>query len=111
MTSNLNSTLFSSSYRTLPQSIQNLIQRIIQEVNPEEIILFGSRARGDHRVTSDFDIAVKGSSISTQAWTKLLVSLDDEPITLYQVDLLHFEAMNDDYKDSVTSEGITLYAK
>jgi predicted nucleotidyltransferase len=43
----------------LPGSIQELTRRIIQELAPEEIILFGSRARGAHRENSDFDIAVK----------------------------------------------------
>lgn len=35
-----------------------LVQRIVAAVQPQRIILFGSRARGDHRMDSDIDVLV-----------------------------------------------------
>lgn len=35
-----------------------IVRRIVAAADPERIILFGSRARGDHRPDSDFDILV-----------------------------------------------------
>ncbi len=102
---------FSPTYQSLPDSIKNLVKLIIQEINPNEIILFGSRARGDHRENSDFDIAVKTSSIPSAAWAKLQVTLEEEPITLYQVDLVDFSQLNDDYQKRISSEGKTLYVR
>jgi predicted nucleotidyltransferase len=45
-----------------PELIQYIVQRIVQEVQPEKIILFGSYARGDFGQDSDLDlfIAVEG---------------------------------------------------
>ena len=34
------------------------VQRIVAELQPEQIILFGSRARGDARADSDYDLLV-----------------------------------------------------
>ena len=37
---------------------QDIVRRIVERVQPEKIILFGSRARGDARPDSDFDVLV-----------------------------------------------------
>lgn len=34
------------------------VERIVSEIQPEQIILFGSRARGDARADSDYDVLV-----------------------------------------------------
>lgn len=102
---------FSSTYQLLPDSIKNLVKWIVREINPDEIILFGSRARGDHRENSDFDIAVRADSMPAEAWTKLKLAVDEEPITLYPVDLMDFNQLNDDYKNRILSEGKPLYVR
>jgi len=38
--------------------VADIVQRIVATAQPEKIILFGSRARGEARPTSDFDILV-----------------------------------------------------
>jgi predicted nucleotidyltransferase len=38
--------------------IATLVDRIAAALDPQEIIMFGSRARGDHRQESDLDLAV-----------------------------------------------------
>ena len=38
--------------------LSEIVERIRQSLAPERIILFGSRARGDARVESDFDLLV-----------------------------------------------------
>ncbi len=37
--------------------LDQMIQAIVTEVDPEQVILFGSRARGDAREDSDVDLA------------------------------------------------------
>jgi uncharacterized protein len=39
-------------------SFEMAVQRIAAELEPEQIILFGSRARGDARADSDYDLLV-----------------------------------------------------
>jgi predicted nucleotidyltransferase len=41
---------------------QDIVRRIVETVQPEKIILFGSRARGDARPDSDFDVLVINKS-------------------------------------------------
>ena len=38
--------------------LDRMVQAIVAEVDPEQVILFGSRGRGDHRVDSDVDLVV-----------------------------------------------------
>ena len=40
---------------------------IIEKVNPDKIILFGSRARGDNKLDSDYDILILKDNISDRA--------------------------------------------
>ena len=38
--------------------LEQIVARIVEQAQPEKVILFGSRARGDARSNSDFDILV-----------------------------------------------------
>ena len=38
--------------------IGQMVQAIVDEVDPEQVILFGSRVRGDERHDSDVDLVV-----------------------------------------------------
>ncbi len=49
--------------RTLPgepiaSELERVVQAIVTSVQPDGVILFGSRARGDFRADSDFDLAI-----------------------------------------------------
>jgi predicted nucleotidyltransferase len=38
--------------------VQDIVQRIVKTAQPDKVILFGSRARGNPRPDSDFDLLV-----------------------------------------------------
>lgn len=40
------------------QAIRTMVRRIVDEFDPDQIILYGSRARGDARPDSDVDLLV-----------------------------------------------------
>ena len=50
--------------------INNIINAILGVITPDKIILFGSRARGDARPDSDYDILVIASKIEDELKTE-----------------------------------------
>jgi uncharacterized protein len=99
---------FSKEFHTLPKSIQNYLEELVHHLNPSAIILFGSRARGDHRPNSDFDIAVKGP-IGLAQWAAAKVQLEEKNLTLHPIDLVILESLGDDYQKNIKTEGKSLY--
>jgi predicted nucleotidyltransferase len=62
------------------ETIQKIIEIIVKEINPEKIIMFGSRAREDARDNSDYDICVikEGIEHERNKYTKkLYIALHD----------------------------------
>jgi predicted nucleotidyltransferase len=47
-----------SSIELDPGVVSEIVERIRRVANPRRIVLFGSRARGDHGPTSDIDLLV-----------------------------------------------------
>ncbi len=52
--------------------LEQMVEKIVAEVDPEQIILFGSRARGDARAGSDVDLVVVESEPFGQERSKRL---------------------------------------
>jgi uncharacterized protein len=101
---------YSKSLDKLPASVQGAVRFIALQLNPESIILFGSRARGDHRSTSDVDLAIRGIS-KPENWSSVVLSLDEDPHSLFKIDLLNYEEMSDTYRKDVDTEGIVIYGR
>lgn len=71
------------------------------------VVLFGSRARGDHYRTSDIDLAVSGGDIS-----RFSLSVDEETSTLLKFDFVNLDrAVQSQLRESIEREGIILYEK
>lgn len=52
------------------QQIVDEICILAQKYHVQKVILFGSRARGDYKRTSDFDLAVKGGELFAEDYIK-----------------------------------------
>ena len=63
-----------------PEVIEE-IRNLAQKYDIEKVILFGSRARGDFRRTSDIDIAVTGGDFA-----RFALDVDEETSTLLEYD-------------------------
>ena len=44
--------------RTVQEQIDRMVKRIVRKFHPEQIILFGSHARGDAAPESDLDLLI-----------------------------------------------------
>lgn len=43
----------------------------------ESVVLYGSRAKGNFRASSDIDLTLKGSALNLQTLNKISIALDD----------------------------------
>lgn len=101
---------------------QNIVNVIKSEVDPEKIILFGSRARGDFRKDSDLDLLIiekepfSGGRSRLKELSKIRRALRNTELTkdilLYSIDEVEY------WKDSINHiianslrEGQVLYER
>jgi predicted nucleotidyltransferase len=72
-----------------------------------EIILFGSRAEGNFTVSSDYDIALKSEkNINESLVSRIKEDLENSNIP-FKVDLVLYQKVSDDLKQTIDKNGIT----
>lgn len=91
----------------IDDSIEQDIISIAIKNDIKKLILFGSRARGDFKRTSDIDLAVEGGIISAFA-----VQVDEEVSTLLEFDIINLDGrVQKELLESIRREGVLLYEK
>ena len=75
-------------------NLYNEILDVIKEFGVNKIILFGSRARGDFKDTSDIDIAIEFLTDDKDNFIKIQTKLE-ELNTLYKFDIVDFRSVKD----------------
>jgi uncharacterized protein len=90
--------------------IDNVINVIKEHLDPEKIILFGSRAKKKNDESSDFDFAVDSKKIDIRDYRKLKEKIE-EFSGLYKIDIVFLSELDEDFKDIVSKTGKTLYEK
>ncbi len=78
----------------------------------ERIVLFGSRARGDHRARSDIDLGVDAPTATTDEWLNILELIDNAD-TLLKIDCIRLDTLTKDsaFYAAILREGVLLYEK
>lgn len=84
--------------------LREIIQ-LAKQNNVKQVILFGSRARGDYKKRSDIDIAFRGGNSSC-----FILSVDEETSTLLEFDVIDLDKpVREDLLQSIEEEGILIY--
>lgn len=91
--------------------LPDLISLAQKHIRPNQIILFGSRARGDHAKTSDVDLAFVVPEEKRGDWSRFVAEVDESLRTLLKLDLVRIDSASDDLKRSITEEGVTIHGK
>lgn len=75
----------------------------------DEVLIYGSRAKGNYRPGSDIDLTLKGADLKESILSRVLVDLDDlNPPYLMDVSL--YDAIESvDLRDHIDRIGQTLY--
>ncbi len=89
---------------------EQVIKEIIdfaKKYDVEKVLLFGSRARGDFKRTSDIDLAVSGGDFD-----RFALDVDEETTTLLMFDIIDLDReMQPELRESIEKEGVILYEK
>lgn len=83
------------------------ICELAEKYGIKKVILFGSRARGDFKRTSDIDLAVEGGD-----FTRFSLDVDEETSTLLKYDIVDLDReVQQELRDSIDREGKVIYEK
>lgn len=78
----------------------------------EEVILYGSRAKGNYKPGSDIDLALKGNQLTAESVTAIWGILNDDSPLPYSFDITDYEAItNTDLKEHIDRVGALIYSK
>lgn len=78
----------------------------------ESAMIFGSRAMGNFKPGSDFDLALFGREISRKTVLSLYDRLNEVSNLPYHFDLVHYEEISDSaFKKHIDDFGLTIWEK
>lgn len=77
----------------------------------EQVLIFGSRAKGNARPGSDIDLAIKGRAVTDQTILRLRGVLEELPLP-YFIDVIDYQTIdNADLLDHIGRVGEVLYQR
>lgn len=89
------------------QIVLQEICTLAEEYDVERVVLFGSRARGDHGERSDIDLAVYGGN-----YVYFSLDVDDTTSTLLKYDFVNMSAsVQPELLEAIEREGVCIYEK
>ena len=94
----------------IPPAIGRLVAQLASQTPITRVILFGSRARGDHAARSDVDLAVDATSGDGQTWQQVL-DLVEQAETLLNIDLVWLPEASAEIRREIDREGILLFER
>jgi nucleotidyltransferase substrate binding protein (TIGR01987 family) len=104
-----NEQAYSPAYGIELLILLKLLEHFSKYPQIQEITLFGSRAMGNFKATSDIDLAISGP-LSDEQFARLKAAIDEEEKIPFKVDLIHLEKLtNQDMKDHIKNFGKVLY--
>ncbi len=89
------------------ETVLSSLRDLAEYHSVKRLILFGSRARGDHHKTSDIDLAVTGGNV-----TGFTLDVEENVPTLLKFDIVDLDrAVKTELRESIEKEGIAIYEK
>jgi hypothetical protein len=93
----------------LSPQFRQFLGRLVRALQPERVILFGSRARGEHRATSDYDLLIVSGRFRKVRWIErasLAIRLWDLPVDLEPICLTPEEFRKRSKEISIVGEAV-----
>lgn len=91
--------------------LESIINVFTKNLKVEEVLLYGSRAKGNYKNGSDIDLTLIGKDIDILELNKILLELDELYLP-YSFDISIFEKIeNKELIDHINRVGITIYKR
>ena len=87
--------------------LDQIIAVLRKYLDPNRIIIYGSRVRGDHRDRSDIDIAVDHPRIKRI----FREEIEEEILTLLRIDIVNLDEVGEALRREINEEGVVIYGK
>lgn len=99
-------------YGLSEQTLQKIHDVFVRYPQVEEVVLYGSRAKGDYKNGSDIDLTLHGGdSLTHTILSKIANDLDDQLLP-YTIDLSIFKSIrNPDMIEQIERIGMIFYKK
>ena len=93
-------------------SIVRELRMLAMRFQVEKIVLFGSRARGDHHSRSDIDLAVWGIHDAV-SYLDFQEAVEEQIPTLLRFDLVDMDgfSVSDALREEINKDGVMIYEK
>lgn len=93
------------------EEINSIIAVFSKYENIEQVILYGSRAKGNFKQASDIDLTLLGCNISLSQINEIESEMD-ELLLPYKIDISAYSQIeNQNLKNEISQTGKLLYAK
>ncbi len=99
------------AYGLTQESIRKIVETFAEHANVDEVVLYGSRAKGNYKPGSDIDLTIKGEGLDLEQINKISNDLDDLLLP-YTFDLSIFHHItNSDLLNHIERVGKVLYTR
>ena len=89
--------------------LQTALAILKRELDPQRIILFGSRAEGTHSPGSDFDLAVDAPKPLDRTY-QIRETVNDS-VGLYSVDIVYLPGVEAEFRNLILKTGKVVYER
>ncbi len=100
------------TYGLTDQDLTQMRAAMAQFPEIAEVILFGSRAKGNYKPGSDVDLAIKGDNVSHATVYRLADLLNEEYPFPYFFDVIDYNSIEEpDLTDHINRVGIAIFPR
>ena len=92
------------------KKLNNIVDILVDGLQPKKIILFGSRGKGKAFFNSDYDIAIDSVEVSLRQ-KRMLKEKIDEIIGLHKIDLVFLKEVDMEFKKIIQNSGKIIYER
>ncbi len=92
------------------KKLSTILKLIIEEYNPEKVILFGSRGKGTNHFNSDYDIAIDSNKIDFRTKRKFYDVIENS-IGLHKIDIVFLREVDDSFRNIILKTGRIIYER